>query len=68
MDFLQIDGFPGVIGGIDETNIRIKAPREYEADYVNRKRYHRINTQVVIDAQYRIMDIVARWPGSMHDA
>lgn len=68
MDFVQIAGFPGVIGVIDGTHVRITAPREFEAAYVNRKRYHSINTQVVFDATYKILDIVAHWPGSVHDA
>jgi len=32
--------------------------------YVNRKRYHSINVQVVFSADYRIVDIVAKWPGA----
>ncbi len=35
---------------------------------MNRKRYHNINVQVVFDANYRILDILAKWPGSVHDA
>lgn len=36
--------------------------------YRNRKGYFSINVQVVIIAQLSIIDIVARWPGSTHDA
>ncbi|KAK3873579.1 hypothetical protein Pcinc_021422 [Petrolisthes cinctipes] len=68
MEFVQVAGFPGVIGVIDGTHIRITAPKEFEAEYVNRKRYHSINTQIVFDAKYKIIDIVANWPGSVHDA
>ena len=67
-EFRVIAGFPEVIGAIDGTHIRIVAPREYEAEYVNRKRYHSINVQVVFDARYHITDVVAKWPGSVHDA
>lgn len=67
-DFMQIAGFPGVVGVIDGTHIRIVAPREYEAEFVNRKRFHSINTQLVFDAKYRIIDVVAKWPGSTHDS
>ncbi|XP_045121818.1 putative nuclease HARBI1 [Portunus trituberculatus] len=42
--------------------------REYEQEYVNRKKYHSINIQLVFDAQYRILDVVAQWPGSVHDS
>ena len=67
-DFLNIAGFPGVVGAIDGTHIRIIAPTENEHEFVNRKNFHSINTQVVFDAQYNILDIVAKWPGSTHDA
>lgn len=67
-DFRQIANFPGVIGAIDGTHIRIIAPREYEAEYINRKNYHSINVQVVFSAKYRILDVVAQWPGSVHDS
>lgn len=66
--FMNIAGFPGVVGVIDGTHIRIIAPSEDEDVYVNRKRYHSINVQVVFSADYMILDIVAKWPGATHDA
>ncbi|XP_045104413.1 uncharacterized protein LOC123499946 [Portunus trituberculatus] len=49
-EFLQIAGFPEVIGGIDGTHVMIVAPREYKVEFVNRKRYYIINVQFVFDA------------------
>lgn len=66
--FKNIADFPHVIGVIDGTHIQIVAPKEQEEVYVNRKGHHSINTQVVFDANYKILDILARWPGSVHDA
>ncbi len=66
--FMQIASFPGVVGAIDGTHIKIIAPTVNENIYVNRKRYHSINTQVVFDAEYNILDVVPKWPGSTHDA
>ncbi|KAK3871987.1 hypothetical protein Pcinc_014581 [Petrolisthes cinctipes] len=66
--FREIANFPGVVGAIDGTHIRIVAPKEYEAEYINRKNYHSINVQVVFDASYKILDVVANWPGSVHDS
>lgn len=40
-------GFPGVIGCVDGTHIRIQAPNENENDYVNRKGFHSINVQAI---------------------
>ncbi|KAK4329427.1 hypothetical protein Pmani_000185 [Petrolisthes manimaculis] len=68
IEFMQIAGFPGVIGVIDGKHIRITSPKEFAAEYVNRKRYHSINTLIVFDAKYKVIDIVANWPGSAHDA
>ncbi|XP_063881028.1 putative nuclease HARBI1 [Scylla paramamosain] len=67
-EFMQVTQFPGVVGVIDGTHIRIVSPHVDEHVYVNRKRYHSINVQVVFDAHYKILDIVARWPGSVNDA
>ncbi len=64
---MQIASFPGVVGAIDGTHIKIIAPSVNENIYVNRKRYHSINTQVVFDAEYNILDVVPKWPGSTHD-
>ncbi|KAJ8933894.1 hypothetical protein NQ318_001687 [Aromia moschata] len=36
--------------------------------YRNRKSYFSINVQLVCDSDLRINNIVARWPGSTHDA
>lgn len=41
---------------------------EHSEFFRNRKGYFSINTQVVCDSANRIMDIVARWPGSAHDS
>ena len=41
--------FPGIIGCIDGTQIRIIAPSKNESDFVNRKGFHSINVQGVCD-------------------
>lgn len=67
-DFFGIAQFPGVIGAIDGTHVRILAPSEHEPEYVNRKNFHSINVQLVCDASHRILDLVSTWPGATHDA
>lgn len=37
-EFHRIAQFPNVVGAIDGTHVRIIAPTEFEASYVNRKK------------------------------
>ncbi|XP_030849444.1 putative nuclease HARBI1 [Strongylocentrotus purpuratus] len=70
VDFFNISGFPQVIGVVDGTHIRLNGaplgPGEHV--YMNRKRYYSINTQIICDTNYKIINILARWPGSTHDS
>ena len=45
-NFMAVAGMPGVVGAIDETHVKIV--------FVNRKKVHSINTQVVFDANFNI--------------
>ena len=45
----KIAGFPCVIGCVDGTHIRLQAPSQNEPNYVNRKKFHSINVQVICD-------------------
>ncbi|XP_062586830.1 putative nuclease HARBI1 [Saccostrea cucullata] len=65
--FFQIAGFPGIVGAIDGTHVQIIAPRQNENDFFNRHHYHSLNVQVVFHSQCKLIDIVAKWPGSTHD-
>ncbi|XP_069668625.1 putative nuclease HARBI1 [Periplaneta americana] len=68
-DFYNIAQFPGVIGTIDCTHIPILSPGGNMAEiYRNRKSYFSLNVQTISDSQLFIRDIVARWPGSVHDS
>ena len=58
--FMEIGGIPGAVGAMDGIRIRLVSPREYEAEYINRKNYQSINTQVVFYAKYRILGVVAK--------
>ncbi len=61
-------GFPMCAGAIDSTHIPILAPTESHAEYVNRKGYHSILMQAIVDCDYLFRDVVIGWPGSVHDA
>ncbi|KAK0152091.1 putative nuclease HARBI1 [Merluccius polli] len=60
--------YAGVVGAMDGTQIKIIAPSKDEDVFVNRKKVHSINTQIVFGATFNILDVVAKWPaGSTHD-
>lgn len=68
LGFYQIANFPGVIGAVDCTHIKIKSPGGNQAEvFRNRKGYFSINVQAVCNSNLKITDIVSRWPGSVHD-
>ncbi|XP_031332890.1 putative nuclease HARBI1 [Photinus pyralis] len=67
--FYDIARFPRAIGAVDGTHIKIKNPGGDDGEiFRNRKGYFSINTQVICDADMKFSDVVARWPGSAHDA
>ncbi|KAJ1140824.1 hypothetical protein NDU88_007162 [Pleurodeles waltl] len=66
--FYQINGFPHVFGSIDCTHVRIVPPAATEHLYRNRKHTYSINVQAIVDHQGLFTNIMARYPGSVHDS
>ncbi|CAG2219100.1 HARBI1 [Mytilus edulis] len=71
--FLQVVGdtivvSQKVLGAKDGTHVRIQAPSEDEASFVNRKGVHSVNVQAVCDARGKFTNINANWPGSNYDS
>nr|CAI5842222.1 unnamed protein product [Callosobruchus analis] len=68
-NFHRLARFPRVIGCIDGTHVKIYSPGGEDGEvYRNRKSYFSINVQLVCDRNLKINNIVARWPGSAHNA
>jgi len=68
-DFYNIANFPMVIGAMDCTHVKIRSPGGDNAEaFRNRKHFFSINVQTICDGNLKILDIVARWPGSSHDS
>ncbi|XP_074527630.1 uncharacterized protein LOC141791248 [Halichoeres trimaculatus] len=61
-------GLPQCIGAIDGSHIPIIAPQEYHCDYFNRKGWHSIILQGLVDGKGLFWSVNAGLPGSMHDA
>lgn len=61
--------FPGAIAIVDGSQIALSALLSaIEFAFVNRKGFHSLNTQFVVDVRLRILNVNARYPGSTHDA
>ena len=61
-------GFPQCCGAIDGTHIQIISPHEHHSDYFNRKSFHSIILEAVVDDKYRFININVVQPGKHHNA
>jgi len=67
--FYQLSRFPGVVGAIDCTHVKINSPGGTNAElYRCRKSYFSINVQAICTQDLRFTNVVARWYGSAHDS
>ncbi|KAK9701320.1 DDE superfamily endonuclease [Popillia japonica] len=66
--FYKKQGFPGVVGAIDDTHIPITPPIKEQSSYCNRHHYHSIILPGVCTADFFFTDVFTGFPGSVHDA
>ena len=68
--FYEQFGMPNILGCVDGTHIKIKAPPVYRHpdEYINRKNFHSINVQDICDSDCVFTDMDVSWPGSVHDS
>ena len=61
-------GFPGVIGAIDGSHIRVLPPEGHKADYLNRHNNPSVNLTAVCDANGKMTYINLGYTGKVNDA
>lgn len=67
--FRTKQGFPGVVGCIDGTHIKVWVPQSNSREtYRNRKGVFSLNVQMVCGPDCVVYDLVNSWPGSAHDS
>ncbi|KAG5877220.1 hypothetical protein JTB14_036428 [Gonioctena quinquepunctata] len=66
--FSKNNGIPGAIGAIDGSHIEIPKPEQNQDSYINRKGYHSLLLQGVVDNNKKFIDVFCGEPGSLHDA
>ncbi|KAK2863754.1 hypothetical protein Q7C36_002908 [Tachysurus vachellii] len=59
---------PQCVGAIDGTHIPIIAREDRPQDYYNRKGWHSVVLQAVVDGKGLLWDVCVGYPGSVHDA
>ncbi|XP_071637288.1 putative nuclease HARBI1 isoform X1 [Temnothorax longispinosus] len=68
-EFLQVAGFPNVIGCVDGTSIKVRTPaHKIKSTYVNRHDIPAITLQGICDARKRFIDVFTGIPGKIHDS
>ncbi|XP_020895254.1 putative nuclease HARBI1 [Exaiptasia diaphana] len=57
-----------VVGSVDGFHIPILKPNDSPEDYINRKKFHSIILQALVDSNYLFRDIYVGWPDKVHDS
>lgn len=61
--------FPGIIGAIDGTHVPVLVPGAQNREiFRDRKGNISLNIQAICDHRLKFLDVVCRWPGSVHDS
>ena len=62
------EAFHNALKQIDGLHIPIIALAENALEYYNRKGFHSVILQAVVDHEYKFLDVCVGWSGSVHDA
>ncbi|KAL0879649.1 hypothetical protein ABMA27_003364 [Loxostege sticticalis] len=67
-EFERHSAFPGVVGAIGGTHIKVNAPTKDGQSYINRKGTHSIQMQAVCTHYIVLTSVFGGYAGSVHDA
>ncbi|XP_069584666.1 putative nuclease HARBI1 [Ranitomeya imitator] len=67
-DFYSVAGIPHVMGVLDCIHIALSAPHEQEEIYRNKKGYHSVNVQMIVDSNCKILSLFSAFPGSSQNS
>ena len=66
--FAELSELPNIVGAIDSSHVKIKAPKDSAVDYFSRYQQHDFIIQAVVNGRKLFLDFACGYPGSMHDA
>ena len=66
--FAELSELPNIVGAIDGSHVKIKAPKDSAVDYFGRYQQHDFIIQAVVNGRKLFLDFACGYPGSMHDA
>ncbi|XP_056419657.1 putative nuclease HARBI1 isoform X1 [Hyla sarda] len=66
--FSSVAGIPHVMGVLDCIHIALSAPHEQEEIYRNKKGYHSVNVQMIVDSNCKILSLFSAFPGSSQNS
>ncbi|KAJ8944392.1 hypothetical protein NQ314_009488 [Rhamnusium bicolor] len=58
----------GVVGGVDGSNIKFKAPLSQQESYIDKNCNHSIKLQIIATKEKIITNMNVGFPGSVHDS
>ncbi|KAF6217344.1 hypothetical protein GE061_001698 [Apolygus lucorum] len=66
--YFRLQGFPGAIGAIDGSHIKVDKPESDPESFITRKCEYAVQLQAVCNHKKKIIDLYVGYPGSVHDA
>ena len=65
--FTDLTGLPIVVGAVDGSHVRMKAPIDSAQDHFSRYQQHGFVIQAVVNGKKYVLNFICGFPGSMHD-